>query len=519
MQLLLTGDPIDARRAYELGFVNTVVPNTELHESRARARGGDRGERAVVGGGRQADGPHRVGRRRRVLRAGRGALGARLPQRGRAGRATGVPRASASELAGEVTRWRWRSRLDRRPARGEAACSTCCSTACPSRAGTPRRRLPVGRCTTRSATSRTSTTPPPERITDLESFARERDVAVVDIDAFTARVAARHRAMSGAALVEWLHRRAPPWSPRSAGLDSAARVPWYGPDMSVASAITARIMETWAHGQDIADGLGEDHPPTRALRHVAHLGARTMRNSFDTHGLPAPTDPVRVELVGPGGDRWAWGDERREQFDRGSRARLLPGGHAAAPRDRLVARRTRPGRRRVAVDRPGVRRPSRRRPGARPVQLRLPPLHIMTRDPRRAVRIANISGFYGDRSAAPREMLDGELAVDVLTGDYLAELTMLILWKARRRDPDAGYARDLPRTDARRAGDVRRSRGEGRGRTQVGSIRGRSPIASGSSASASAHPRGSRWSRATTCSTASPSSSGRACRWRTSTPG
>ena len=38
-------------------------------------------------------------------------------------------------------------------------------------------------------------------------------------------------------------------------------------------------------------------------------------------------------------------------------------------------------------------------------------------------------------------MLDGELAVDVLTGDYLAELTMLILWKARRRDPDAGYAR------------------------------------------------------------------------------
>ena len=59
---------------------------------------------------------------------------------------------------------------------------------------------------------------------------------------------------------------------------------------------------------------------------------------------------------------------------------------------------------------------------------------------RRAVRIANSSGFYGDRDAAAREMVEGG-PIDVLTGDYLAELTMLILWKARRKDPDAGYAR------------------------------------------------------------------------------
>jgi hypothetical protein len=57
-----------------------------------------------------------------------------------------------------------------------------------------------------------------------------------------------------------------------------------------------------------------------------------------------------------------------------------------------------------------------------------------------AVRIANISGFYGDRLAAAREMLDGPDRIDVLTGDYLAELTMLILWKARRKDPSLGYA-------------------------------------------------------------------------------
>jgi hypothetical protein len=57
----------------------------------------------------------------------------------------------------------------------------------------------------------------------------------------------------------------------------------------------------------------------------------------------------------------------------------------------------------------------------------------------RPLRIANGSGFYGDRLAAPRELLEGG-PIDFLTGDYLAELTMLILWKARQRDPSAGYA-------------------------------------------------------------------------------
>jgi Acyclic terpene utilisation family protein AtuA len=56
----------------------------------------------------------------------------------------------------------------------------------------------------------------------------------------------------------------------------------------------------------------------------------------------------------------------------------------------------------------------------------------------RPVRIANCSGFYGDRFSAAREMLAGP--IDALTGDYLAELTMLILWKARRKDESLGYA-------------------------------------------------------------------------------
>jgi hypothetical protein len=59
---------------------------------------------------------------------------------------------------------------------------------------------------------------------------------------------------------------------------------------------------------------------------------------------------------------------------------------------------------------------------------------------KRAIRIGNASGFYGDRVAAMREMVEAG-PLDVVTGDYLAELTMLILWKARRKDPSAGYAK------------------------------------------------------------------------------
>jgi Acyclic terpene utilisation family protein AtuA len=55
------------------------------------------------------------------------------------------------------------------------------------------------------------------------------------------------------------------------------------------------------------------------------------------------------------------------------------------------------------------------------------------------LRVANCSGFYGDRRSAPRELLEGG-PLDVLTGDYLAELTMLILWRSRGRDPAKGYA-------------------------------------------------------------------------------
>jgi uncharacterized protein (TIGR03084 family) len=87
------------------------------------------------------------------------------------------------------------------------------------------------------------------------------------------------------------------------------RIPWYGTTMSPSSMVTARIMETWAHGLDIADTLGVTRQPTARLRHIAFLGVRTLGWSFMAHGRPAPSAPVRVELTGPDGALWTYGPD------------------------------------------------------------------------------------------------------------------------------------------------------------------------------------------------------------------
>ena len=92
-----------------------------------------------------------------------------------------------------------------------------------------------------------------------------------------------------------------------AALDPAATVPWYGPPMSPASFVTARLMEYWAHGQDVADAAGVRREPTDRLRHVCHLGVRTRGFSYVVSGLPVPAGDVRVEVVAPGGGTWSWG--------------------------------------------------------------------------------------------------------------------------------------------------------------------------------------------------------------------
>jgi uncharacterized protein (TIGR03084 family) len=79
--------------------------------------------------------------------------------------------------------------------------------------------------------------------------------------------------------------------------------------MSVASSVTARLMETWAHGQDVFDALGETRRPTSRLRHIAHLGVNTFGFAYQLNGREVPTAAVRVELTAPDGSRWDWGPQ------------------------------------------------------------------------------------------------------------------------------------------------------------------------------------------------------------------
>ena len=97
------------------------------------------------------------------------------------------------------------------------------------------------------------------------------------------------------------------------GFPAGAKMPWFGPPMGAASMATARLMETWAHGQDVADSLGVERQPTGRLRHVAHIGVRARDYAYLVNGLAPPAAEFRVELTAPGGDTWTWGPDDATQ--------------------------------------------------------------------------------------------------------------------------------------------------------------------------------------------------------------
>ena len=88
---------------------------------------------------------------------------------------------------------------------------------------------------------------------------------------------------------------------------------WFGPPMGASSMATARLMETWAHGLDVADALGVAVVPTERLRSIAHLGVRTRDFAFTVHGLTPPAEPFRIELTAPDGTEWVWGPDDAAQ--------------------------------------------------------------------------------------------------------------------------------------------------------------------------------------------------------------
>lgn len=96
------------------------------------------------------------------------------------------------------------------------------------------------------------------------------------------------------------------------------KVPWFGPPMAPTSMATARFMETWAHGLDVAEALGIDPEPTDRVRQVVHLGVRTRNYSFTNRGLEPPSEEFRITLTAPSGVVWEWGAVDARQSVTGS---------------------------------------------------------------------------------------------------------------------------------------------------------------------------------------------------------
>jgi uncharacterized protein (TIGR03084 family) len=118
-----------------------------------------------------------------------------------------------------------------------------------------------------------------------------------------------YRAMSPAELLAAWRANRVRLADAAAGLADNARIPWYGPSMGAKSFLTARLMETWAHGQDVVDAVGADRPATDRLRHIAQLGFITRGWSYANRGREAPSTPVAVELTSPSGERWMFGPD------------------------------------------------------------------------------------------------------------------------------------------------------------------------------------------------------------------
>jgi uncharacterized protein (TIGR03084 family) len=98
-----------------------------------------------------------------------------------------------------------------------------------------------------------------------------------------------------------------------ADLDPKARVGWVGPDMSLRSAMTARQMETWAHGQAVFDLLGHDRTETDRIGNIVVLGVNTFGWSFRVHGLPVPDAMPVLHLTAPSGSVWRFSDAASAQ--------------------------------------------------------------------------------------------------------------------------------------------------------------------------------------------------------------
>lgn len=124
--------------------------------------------------------------------------------------------------------------------------------------------------------------------------------------------------LDGPALLEQWRASFEPLVAALARQDPKARLNWYGPTMSARSFATARLMETWAHGQDVWDVMRRPRPGSHRLQAIAHIGVSTFGWTFVNRQLPVPATMPHVELTAPDGRVLTWGEPSTTDWVRGS---------------------------------------------------------------------------------------------------------------------------------------------------------------------------------------------------------
>ena len=115
--------------------------------------------------------------------------------------------------------------------------------------------------------------------------------------------------MGGRDLLESWHEDVAHTADLFADADPKARLKWAGPDMSARSSITARLMETWAHGQEVYDHLGVERENADRIQNIVVLGVNTFGWTYMTRKEDPPGPMPYLELTAPSGAVWTYGDE------------------------------------------------------------------------------------------------------------------------------------------------------------------------------------------------------------------
>ncbi len=152
-----------------------------------------------------------------------------------------------------------------------------------------------------------------QALTDPAGFAAHLEEVMADPAQLVEHHLDEGRAMRPATLLDaWREVRAR-LAAALLATDPAQRIPWYGPAMSPASFATARLMETWCHGQDVVDATGVERVPTARLRHVAHIAIKARPFNYMSHGMPLPAAVVGVALRAPDGSTWTWNTDAADR--------------------------------------------------------------------------------------------------------------------------------------------------------------------------------------------------------------